>query len=130
MRFPNLRYGNPAELAYYAMGRTLADIARQLRRDERTVRDWLSGRARVPWWVPEILRLKRLEADLMYRQMFWASDTKPRVHQLGVVAPDGSLERASGSLLAGRRVGEQVEYPVDQAGSHAGTDTSPKAAAN
>lgn len=91
MRFPNLRYGNPTEFAYYALGRTHAELARALRRDERTIRDWLSGRARVPWWVPEILRLKRLEADLMYRQMFWASDEKPRVARLGVVAADGSL---------------------------------------
>lgn len=91
MRFPNLRYGNPTEFAYYAMGRTHAELARALRRDERTIRDWLSGRARVPWWVPEILRLKRLEADLMYRQMFWASDEKPRLARLGVVASDGTL---------------------------------------
>jgi len=47
----------------------LVDLARRLRRDERTVRDWLSGRQRVPWWVPEILRLKRIEADLRHRQM-------------------------------------------------------------
>jgi hypothetical protein len=62
MRFPNLRYGNPTEFAYYAMGRPLSDLARQLRRDERTIRDWLSGRAKVPWWVPEIMRLKKFDA--------------------------------------------------------------------
>lgn len=69
MRYPNLRYGNPTEFAYYAMGVPLADLARRLRRDERTVRDWLSGRTRVPWWVPELLRLKRMESDLRHRQM-------------------------------------------------------------
>ena len=69
VRYPNLRYGNPTEFAYYAMGVPLADLARRLRRDERTVRDWLSGRTRVPWWVPEIMRLKRIEADLRHRQM-------------------------------------------------------------
>jgi hypothetical protein len=92
MRFPNLRYGNPTEFAYYAMGRTHADLARALRRDERTIRDWLSGRAKVPWWVPEIMRLKRLEADLRHRQMFWAVPDKKSVHTLGVVAGDGALE--------------------------------------
>jgi hypothetical protein len=70
MRHLNLRYGNPTEFAYYAMGIPLPDLARRLRRDERTVRDWLTGRARVPWWVPEIIRLKRMEADLRQRQMF------------------------------------------------------------
>jgi len=69
LRYPNLRYGNPTEMAYYAMGVPLKDLARRLRRDERTVRDWISGRQRVPWWVPEILRLKRMEADLRHRQM-------------------------------------------------------------
>jgi hypothetical protein len=91
MRFPNLRYGNPTEFAYYAMGRPLPELARTLRRDERTIRDWLSGRARVPWWVPEIMRLKKFEADIMYRQMFWAVPDKPRVHQLGVVDAAGEL---------------------------------------
>ena len=69
MRYPNLRYGNPTEMAYYAMGVPLKDLARRLRRDERTVRDWINGKQRVPWWVPEILRLKRMEADLRHRQM-------------------------------------------------------------
>lgn len=69
MRYPNLRYGNPTELAFYAMAYPLATLARILRRDERTVRDWLNGRARVPWWVPEILRLKRMEAELRHQQM-------------------------------------------------------------
>ena len=91
MRYPNLRYGNPTEFAYYAMGVPLADLARRLRRDERTVRDWLSGRARVPWWVPEIMRLNRLEADLRHRQMFWAVPNKPTLTRLAVVAEDGAL---------------------------------------
>lgn len=86
MRYPNLRYGNPTELAYYAIAWPLLDLARMRRRDERTVRDWIKGRTRVPWWVPEILRLKRLEADLRYRQMFscvldqkpLTTDTRPR----------------------------------------------------
>ncbi len=93
MRFPNLRYGNPTEFAYYAMGRTHAELARALRRDERTIRDWLTGRAKVPWWVPEIMRLKRLEADLRHRQMFWSVHDKKSVHTLGVVTEIGALER-------------------------------------
>lgn len=84
MRYPNLRYGNPTEMAYYAMGVPLADLARRLRRDERTVRDWLSGRARVPWWVPEILRLKRMEAELRHRQMGFGT----LAPKLGIVGAD------------------------------------------
>jgi hypothetical protein len=84
VRYPNLRYGNPTEMAYYAMGVPLPILARRLRRDERTVRDWLAGRTRVPWWVPEILRLKHMEADLRHRQMGFGA-LAPR---LGVVSAD------------------------------------------
>lgn len=91
MRFPNLRYGNPTEFAYYAMGRPLPELARMLRRDERTIRDWLTCRAKVPWWVPEIMRLKRFEADVRHRQMFWMVPDKQNVHQLGVVDGAGQL---------------------------------------
>ncbi|HBF50460.1 MAG TPA: hypothetical protein DDX04_08955 [Massilia sp.] len=66
------------------MGVPLADLARRLRRDERTVRDWLSGRTRVPWWVPELMRLKHMEADLRHRQMGFGA-LAPR---LGVVSAD------------------------------------------
>lgn len=92
MRYPNLRYGNPTEFAYYAMGRTHADLARVLRRDERTIRDWLSGRAKLPWWVPEILRLKRMELVDRQRQMFGAIAERRQYTRLGVVQPDTVLE--------------------------------------
>jgi len=84
VRYPNLRYGNPTEMAYYAMGKTPRDLARSLRRDERTVKDWLSGKTKVPWWVPEILRLKRMEADLRHRQMGMG----PLYAKLGIVSAD------------------------------------------
>lgn len=88
MRYPNLRYGNPTEFAYYCMGRDPADIARMLRRDVRSVRDWLNGRRRVPWWVPEILRLKRMEGDQRHLQMFG----EVRRHGLAVVTDAAQLE--------------------------------------
>jgi hypothetical protein len=70
VRYPNLRYGNPTELAYYAaFWGSVPRLAKFLRRDERTVRDWISAKTRVPWWVPEILRLKRMEAELRHQQM-------------------------------------------------------------
>lgn len=94
MRYPNLRYGNPAELAHYAMAYTLKDLARMLRRDERTVRDWINGRARVPWWVPEILRLKRMESVERHRQM-----------GMGVLAP--KLGLVLGDVIELRRPPEK-----------------------
>lgn len=69
MRYPNLRYGNPAEMAYYAAGLDIKRLARVLRRSERSVKDWLDGKARVPWWVPEILRLQAMERERALYQM-------------------------------------------------------------
>jgi hypothetical protein len=84
VRYPNQRYGNPSELAYYAMGRSEADLARMLRRDERTVRDWLTGRRKVPFWVPELLRLRAWEAAERHRQMGF----EPLRRSLGLVSGD------------------------------------------
>ncbi|CAI8692891.1 hypothetical protein [Burkholderia sp. IT-111MI5] len=72
MKYPNLRYGNPAEFSYYAAGRPLKQLARELRRSERSVHDWLTGRERVPFWVPELLRLRRIEHAQRVQEMTWA----------------------------------------------------------
>lgn len=93
MRYPNLRYGNPTELAYYAAGIPIPKLARRLRRDERTVKDWLAGKKRVPWWVPEVLRLQHMEQAQMYRQhMAHVADYKPLRRPLAVVTYTGQLE--------------------------------------
>lgn len=70
MRYPNRRYGNPTAMAHYALwyGNT-ANLAKALKRSERSVKDWLSGKSRVPWWVPEIMRLQKMEHDSMVYQM-------------------------------------------------------------
>ncbi|MGU8077825.1 hypothetical protein [Burkholderia pyrrocinia] len=73
MRYPNLRYGNPAEFRHYADGRTVRQLARELRRSERSVHDWLTGRERVPFWVPELLRLRRIEHAQRVREMTWST---------------------------------------------------------
>lgn len=70
MRYPNLRYGNPTAMAHYAMWYgDIPTLARALRRSERSVSDWMNGAARVPWWVPEIMRLQKMEHDAMVYQM-------------------------------------------------------------
>jgi hypothetical protein len=127
VRYPNLRYGNPTEFAYYAMGVALPDLARRLRRDERTVRDWLSGRQRVPWWVPEIMRLKRMEADLRHRQMGMGA-LAPR---LGIVSADVIALPTAPSLVDASLDFELEQAPLDRqtplqypqpAREHAGAD--------
>lgn len=57
-------------MAHYAMWYgSVAELAKSLKRSERSVRDWLSGKQRVPWWVPEIMRLQKMEHDNMVLQM-------------------------------------------------------------
>jgi hypothetical protein len=80
MRYPNLRYGNPQEMAYYSQGIPLSDLARRLRRSERSVHDWLSGRSKVPWWVPELMRLQAWERADRLRQM----NMTPMIKKLGL----------------------------------------------
>ena len=112
MRYPNLRYGNPTEMACYAMGRPIKDLARSLRRDERTVRDWLSGKQRVPWWVPEIMRLKRMEAELRNYQMGMGK----LAPKLGIVSADvisllspGRSSNATVPELDAHAAGEELD---------------------
>lgn len=110
MRYPNRRYGNPAEMAYYTMGVPTSVIARRMRRDERTIRDWLTGRAKVPWWVPEILRLQHMENDLRSRQMGMGA-LAPR---LGVVSAEVvSLARRTDEKKPQARPGLVVVDPVE-----------------
>lgn len=69
MIYPNLRYGDPAALRAYAAGKPLRTIARQLRRHPRTVHDWMTGKRRMPWWVPELLMLRDQVAFYELRHM-------------------------------------------------------------
>jgi hypothetical protein len=89
MRYPNRRYGNPSEFAYYVAthGEGIKGVARTLRRDERTILRWLNQTHRLPWWVPEILRLQRMESAEVVRQM---TGHYPR--RLAVVTDAAQLE--------------------------------------
>lgn len=69
MRYPNLRYGRLEHLEYYSMGWKIKDLAKHLRRDEKTVKNWLSGKHKIPWWVPELLRLEAYEKHQQLRYM-------------------------------------------------------------
>jgi hypothetical protein len=61
LKYLNLRYGNPNALQFYASKSSIKVIAKQLRRSERSVKNWISGREKMPWWVPEVLRLQQFE---------------------------------------------------------------------
>jgi hypothetical protein len=80
MKYQNLRYGNPAELEHQARGIPLKVLAKMLRRSERSVRDWMAGEKKMPWWVPEVLRLRNIEWE-DYRRL---AGMKPAYLHLGM----------------------------------------------
>jgi hypothetical protein len=84
MRYPNSRYGNPEELRYYTQGASIKEIARQLKRSEKSVKQWLSFEKKVPYWVPELLRLRHMEHLLIMREMGMKAERR----KLGLVVGD------------------------------------------
>jgi hypothetical protein len=72
-------------MAHYALSYAdITHLAKSLRRDERTVRDWLNAKRKVPFWVPELLRLRHMERNEIARQM----GIYGRTALLGVVKGD------------------------------------------
>jgi len=69
MRYPNTRYGHHGEFVFWMQGHSVKVIAKRLKRSERSVHDWLIGKRKIPWWVPEILRLQHYEYQDRLRQM-------------------------------------------------------------
>ncbi|MFZ6748033.1 hypothetical protein [Undibacterium sp. Ren11W] len=84
MRYPNQRYADIDHLIYYASDWKIKALAKHLKRDERTIKDWLSGAKKCPWWVPEILRLERLEKYRELQQM----RAEPTLAKLGIFRGD------------------------------------------
>ena len=95
LKYPNLRYGNPNDLRFYMQGRTVRDIAKRLRRSERTVRNYLDYSEKMPWWVPEILRLSAMEAERRAYQM----NMRPVMVRMGIPQPDAAVYEFSPDRL-------------------------------
>ncbi|MES2027444.1 MAG: hypothetical protein V4448_18000 [Pseudomonadota bacterium] len=87
MKYPNLRYGNPVEFEHYSLGVPLKELSKQLRRSEETIIAWRNGKAKIPFWVPELLRLRRMEHYQRMREMgLWEQRKK-----LGIVDHRGGV---------------------------------------
>ncbi|MBC3930358.1 hypothetical protein [Undibacterium curvum] len=82
MKYPNLRYGDAEQFRYFLQFSTVTAMAKRLRRSEKIIRLWSTGKQPVPWWVIEILRLQEQEHAARMRLM-----TGVKHHQrLGVVS--------------------------------------------
>jgi hypothetical protein len=80
MRYPNLRYAHPNELHFHASGIPIKELAKRLRRSEKSVTAWLNGDRKMPYWVPELIRLQRMEHLERMRQMGMMSDFNRRAY--------------------------------------------------
>jgi len=89
------KWGHLAELHAYA---TSPDegLARYLRVTPKTLRAWRSGERPVPWWVPELLRLRQWEKDDYMRRMGY--------QRIGIVKPGAAIHELYSLTLDGRRV--------------------------
>jgi hypothetical protein len=87
MKYPNERYGNPEALKYWARGIPLHMLAYRLKRSKRCVSDWLNGVKKIPYWVPELLRLQTMEHENIIRQMRIA----PLRKKLGLIQNTGQI---------------------------------------
>ncbi|MFM0731089.1 hypothetical protein PQQ52_11425 [Paraburkholderia sediminicola] len=57
------------EFLYYARSVPMRHLCRTLGRHERTVKDWMGGKAVIPPWAIAVLRLQALEHELIRDQM-------------------------------------------------------------
>lgn len=111
MRYPNTRYGNPEELKYYSQGMSIKELAKQLKRSEKSVKQWLSLEKKVPYWVPELLRLRHMEKDLVMRQMGFGEQRL----KLGLVVGDViqfTRDRSRSSLNNARSTASSLPQPI------------------
>lgn len=66
MKSHDHKWGHLGEFELYAHAPEEA-LARSLRITIKTLRAWRSGTSPVPWWVPELLRLRQADLDRLMR---------------------------------------------------------------
>lgn len=70
MKNPSRHWVSATEFERYASGLSRKHLSRLLRRCDRTIRDWQSGRRPIPAWTVQTLRLHQHETKLAYLNMF------------------------------------------------------------
>ncbi|WP_431068101.1 hypothetical protein [Ralstonia holmesii] len=68
MKSHDYKWGHLGEFDLYAHAPE-DTLARTLRITVKTLRAWRSGSSPVPWWVPELLRLRAWQRDADMRSM-------------------------------------------------------------
>ncbi len=85
---PESTLRHPTVMQHYALWYgTVPALTKALNRSERSVKDWLAGKSKVPRWAPEIMRLQKMENDAMVYRMTGRSVTT----RLNIAGPAGEL---------------------------------------
>ena len=91
MKNPSRRWVNPIEFERLSSGLPRKRLISLLRRCDRTIRDWQSGRRPIPAWTVDTLRLHEMERAIALREILVVSDSveglqrggMPAGHELG-----------------------------------------------
>lgn len=70
MKKPSRRWVSQSEFEHYTSGLSRKYLTRLLRRCDRTIRDWQSGRRPIPAWTVDTMRVHRFEKEQAWIQMF------------------------------------------------------------
>lgn len=75
MHKPSRRWVSITEFESLTSGLPRKHLCRLLRRCDRTIRDWQTGRRPIPAWTTDTLRMHRLETTAAYLEMFGSPPT-------------------------------------------------------
>jgi len=70
MQNPSRRWVSAVEFEKHTSGLPRKHLCRLLRRCDRTIRDWQTGRRPIPSWTIDTLRLREFEALRIHQEMF------------------------------------------------------------
>ena len=69
------------EFQHYARSLPMRYLCRTLQRHERTIKDWMAGKAVIPPWAVAVLRLQTLEYQIMRDQMGFSAPEREAAQQ-------------------------------------------------
>lgn len=70
MKNPSRRWVSANEFEMHTAGLPRKHLCRLLRRCDRTIRDWQTGRRPIPAWTLDTLRLREFEALKIHQEIF------------------------------------------------------------
>ncbi|MBN3802527.1 hypothetical protein GXB81_05585 [Paraburkholderia sp. Ac-20336] len=102
---------SPTEFLHYVGNLPMRYLCRKLGRHERTIKDWMNGRAVIPPWAVAVLRLDALELELMRDQMGY-TEIERRIQQPASIPARLLRPPANESLYASPLIRSELSTPA------------------